>query len=398
MYLYAGEVTADVPSIADLLQSEGETDTLQPQQDDETNHMQIKHVPGEITSGVPSLADLLQSEGETDQLLGVSDNLGEDQGSLLMGNNVKRANFKGRTLSYFRIFPRRFAHIARSAGVTISLNCVHSHASSKTPRKHTEAQYAQEGSRKFADAPWPGHSVGMLCSLPSDLNTLYMLQILKASCHDCIIVAENGQSVDSQEGLDGPNAYEHTGKLPTLPQVMQCAILWDIILQRSLLACGTLPDWFLANEAILWLHTSMQWQCFQSPGRVKIMPIQMKLKSDERNYYYCVKLFCEWRFQFILDLMCVALHLYLPLVSSMVGFLQWVAHWITAQEEEPDSPDLLAESPQEAGPKDDSNQINKWGFAPGEDDTQDLNLEKKGIFLYCDMRSLQLTKVQLQAI
>ena len=47
-------------------------------------------------------------------------------------------------------------------------------------------------------------------------------------------------------------------------------------------------------------------------------------------------------------------------------------------QEEPDSPDLLADSPMEEAQKDDSNQINKWGFAPGEDDTQDLNLEKKG--------------------
>ena len=46
--------------------------------------------------------------------------------------------------------------------------------------------------------------------------------------------------------------------------------------------------------------------------------------------------------------------------------------------DEPDSPDLLADSPVEQNEKDDSNQINKWGFNPGEDDTQDLNLEKKG--------------------
>ena len=35
----------------------------------------------------------------------------------------------------------------------------------------------------------------------------------------------------------------------------------------------------------------------------------------------------------------------------------------------------LAESKPEDGG---SNQVNKWGFAPGEDDTQDLNLENKG--------------------
>ena len=63
---FAGEVTADVPSIADLLQFDGETEMLAPQHED-TGAIPQFHMPGEITSGVPSLADLLQSDGETDQ-------------------------------------------------------------------------------------------------------------------------------------------------------------------------------------------------------------------------------------------------------------------------------------------------------------------------------------------
>ena len=59
-------MTADVPSIADLLQFDGETEMLAPQHED-TGAIPQFHMPGEITSGVPSLADLLQSDGETDQ-------------------------------------------------------------------------------------------------------------------------------------------------------------------------------------------------------------------------------------------------------------------------------------------------------------------------------------------
>jgi len=44
-------------------------------------------------------------------------------------------------------------------------------------------------------------------------------------------------------------------------------------------------------------------------------------------------------------------------------------------EEEARDPGEVQDNPAE---NNESNQINKWGFAPGEDDTQDLNMEHKG--------------------
>lgn len=39
-----------------------------------------------------------------------------------------------------------------------------------------------------------------------------------------------------------------------------------------------------------------------------------------------------------------------------------------------------------------SNQINKWGFAPGEDDTQDLNMENKGKKILIMLQCIDIAK------
>ena len=65
-----------MPSIADLLNSEGETELLPKETAEILDNP--SHVPGDITSGVPSLAELLQSDGETDQLMALTAQSEED--------------------------------------------------------------------------------------------------------------------------------------------------------------------------------------------------------------------------------------------------------------------------------------------------------------------------------
>ena len=49
---------------------------------------------------------------------------------------------------------------------------------------------------------------------------------------------------------------------------------------------------------------------------------------------------------------------------------------------------------QEPAEDNDSNQINKWGFAPGEEDTQDLNMENKGKHMHHELWHLVLIRRQ----
>lgn len=72
---------------------------------------QPKHMPGDITSGVPSLAELLQSDGETEQLMAL-----EGQGK--EGNQPEiaagGADLSSPTLIHLLILPRSQRELSRA--------------------------------------------------------------------------------------------------------------------------------------------------------------------------------------------------------------------------------------------------------------------------------------------